>query len=82
MCILVTFLVINPGGHSAWEKNAGGEQEMMEAGDKETLEGQTIERKRKRSDGINVSTRDAYTYIRMLSVVVFKKFGREIKLAG
>ena len=43
--------LINPDGHSAWEKNAGGEQEMMEAGDNE---GQTIERKRKRSDGMNI----------------------------
>ena len=55
---------LNPGGHSAWEKNAGREQETMEAGDKEILEGQTIERKRKRSDGMNiVSTRDAYAFL-------------------
>ena len=52
--------LINPGGHSAGEKNAGGKQEMKKAGDKETLEGQMIERKRKRSNGMNISTRDAY----------------------
>ena len=53
-------IAIDLDGQSAWEKNAGGEQEMMESGNKETLEGQTIKRKRKWSDGMNVSTGDAY----------------------
>ena len=64
-------LHINPGGHSAWEKDVGGEQEMMEAGDKETLEGQTTERKRKRSDGMNICT---------LLYSIQKTFGGEMKL--
>ena len=40
-------------------EGATGYQEKMETGDKETLEGQRLERKRKRNDGMNIVTRCA-----------------------
>ena len=40
-------------------EGATGYQEKMETGDKETLEGQMLERKRKRNDGMNIVTRRA-----------------------
>ena len=57
----LNFLAVNE--RSAKEKKvegATGYQEKMETGDKETMEGQKIERKRKRNDGMNIITRHAH----------------------